>query len=693
MDKELVLILKLLLERTIITTKELTDVTGLSIRQITYRISKINDLLIPQKVPPISLRHNKDLILKTETRDAILEIIHQFGLEKNYYLSKDERLAFMYLTLFINLDYLSLNHFINSMKVSRSSVLLDFKELEQILEENGINIKNNRTSGYYLTGSEMEIRRLMIKFVINTLSESRDCKIFNLFINEYKLDNFKNSKEIISNLAIKHNITFVEDRLLEFIYIFIFLKARMISEKKNEFEMPNMPNVSVIKLMKEYTFTEDLLYSFENGNKIESFDANYISAWIIGISVGNTKDKTEDISIISKIVIRIMNRFESISGFHYINPEEIFEQLYSHFRPAYYRLLFKLPIYNPLCEKVKEEYKELYKLVSETMKPFSELFDQEIPEDELTYLIIHFGAILFNQKEVINPPKKTALIVCSGGIGSSAILYTELRNLFPELHFLLPIELSKLKNISEHVDIIFTSNYNVELMEVEQPLIKVSPVMTLKEKYQVKREVYMQLGNTFLRQPRVDEVMEIVKKHAKVSSENMLHDELQSYFSRMENYTDKNDEELLLSDLVNENLIRLKVQAKDWEEAVRKSASALLENHKITAPYIDAMISTAKEAGPYIVITKHVALPHAKPEAGAKETAMGIAVLEHPIEFGNKGNDPVKYVFSLSAVNNENHLQAMAELLELLEKEEFYDVLDKAKNPEEIMNYIKAYES
>lgn len=148
----------------------------------------------------------------------------------------------------------------------------------------------------------------------------------------------------------------------------------------------------------------------------------------------------------------------------------------------------------------------------------------------------------------------------------------------------------------------------------------------------------------------------------------------------------------MLSNLINESLIRLKISAENWEDAVRKSASALLENNKITSSYIDAMINTAKETGPYIVITKHVALPHARPEAGAKEIAIGISTLEHPIEFGNKDNDPVKYVFSLSATGNDSHLQAMAELAMLLEKEEFYDVLDKAETPEEIMNYIKAHE-
>jgi mannitol/fructose-specific phosphotransferase system IIA component (Ntr-type) len=35
----------------------------------------------------------------------------------------------------------------------------------------------------------------------------------------------------------------------------------------------------------------------------------------------------------------------------------------------------------------------------------------------------------------------------------------------------------------------------------------------------------------------------------------------------------------------------------------------------------------------------------------------------------------------------------MSELVELLENNGFYDVLDKAVNPKEIMDYIKKYES
>jgi cysteinyl-tRNA synthetase len=59
----------------------------------------------------------------------------------------------------------------------------------------------------------------------------------------------------------------------------------------------------------------------------------------------------------------------------------------------------------------------------------------------------------------------------------------------------------------------------------------------------------------------------------------------------------------MLSKIINENLIRLNISANDWEDAVRKAASALLENNKISAPYIDEMINKrnlAKKAGNYL---------------------------------------------------------------------------------------------
>ena len=67
--------------------------------------------------------------------------------------------------------------------------------------------------------------------------------------------------------------------------------------------------------------------------------------------------------------------------------------------------------------------------------------------------------------------------------------------------------------------------------------------------------------------------------------------------------------------------------------------------------------------------------------------------LKTPIRFGNKENDPVKYIFGLSALDNKTHLKAMSELAELLDNPEFYRIIDQAKKPQEIFDYIKKYES
>lgn len=692
MDKEIVSILQILLNSTLITADRLQEESNSSKRQINYRIDKINDMLKSKNVPLIYLKTDKDTVVRKETKNAIKEILENNYSKNTYYFSKSERLLYMYLMLFINLGDISINHFIDSLKVSRSTVNLDFKDLIPYLSEKGIEVKNNRINGYYLNGSEIEIRRVLIKKIIETLANENSSRVLDIFIEEYKLEQFEEAKKVILKLVEKYQITFVEDRLTEFIYIFIFIKARMHSDDLNNSECEDIPNVKAMSSMKEYKFSKELLEVYDNKENIKSYDVMYISAWVLGISVGNYEEDTEDRAAISEIVNKIMKKFGYLSGVYYVSQEKIFKQIYAHFRPAYYRLLFKLPVYNPICEKVKEEYRLVYKIVSNAMKDFGDLFGEEIQDEEISYLTMHFATIFSNKKNFYDFKKRVAVIACSNGVGSSAILYKELTNLFSDLHFLPPMELSEVKKLNKDIDIIFTTNYNSEGLDIDVPVIKVSPVMTAKEKYNITREVYIQLGDIFLRQPKIDEVIGIIKKYAKITSESMLSSELLAYFTQIENFKSNEGDGPMLSEITNERLIKLKVKAKDWEDAIRQSASALVEDNKVTKEYVDAMVNTAKESGPYIVITKHVALPHARPEAGAKDISIGIATLENPVEFGNDENDPVKYVFCLSAIDNSSHLRAMSELVELLENEEFFRVLDNAKDPKEIINFIKKYE-
>lgn len=687
MDHEIMNLLQMLSKKKYITLKEIELNSNITRRQATYRIEKINEILKLYKISPIIVGSAKEIKIDDKMRRKLGIILQEMEESNEYYMNKRERQIYMYLMLFMNHEYLSLNDFINFLKVSRSTVLLDFKELIQTLEENNIKVKTNRKRGYYLVGSEMDIRRMMMKFVIYTLSEEQHSKIFDVFIEDFHLDIFEYSRLVISELSKQHNIHFVEDRLVEFIYIFIFLKARIQSGKSADEEIKDLMDVDAISSMKEYDFSVELLKNYKNTKHITQEDLNYISSWILGISFGDILEETKDCILISDMVGKIMTRFEYLSGVHYQDREEIFIQLYSHFRPAYYRLLFKLPIFNPLCDKVKEEYGELYQLMEETMKPFHVIFGEEIPSGEIAYLTMHFASIYSGKNKLKIKRQKIALVACSNGIGSSAILYNELKEMFPELHFLPPVETAHIQDVDSTIDIIFSTSYVKYGVDIGIPVIRVTPVMSMAERYQVMRDVYMQLGSDSLKQPNIDVVMNIIGKYADIRQEDDLYNELIFYFSQNENDKEK-EKTLHLKEMIKPELIRLNIEATNWEEAVRLAYEPLVQHHYITQNYVEETVRSVKIVGPYIVITKHVALPHTKPECGALSIALGIGVLKSPVKFGNQDNDPVKYIFSLSAIDNQTHLTAMAELLDLFNQKSFFEKLDIANNSREIMEYL-----
>ena len=101
---------------------------------------------------------------------------------------------------------------------------------------------------------------------------------------------------------------------------------------------------------------------------------------------------------------------------------------------------------------------------------------------------------------------------------------------------------------------------------------------------------------------------------------------------------------------------RLDAECQDWQACIWESGKLLVEKGDITEEYIKAVIDNVNEVGPYIVITKGVALPHATNKIGVIRTSMSFVRLKTPVNFGNKSNDPVKYIFMLATTDATPHL-------------------------------------
>lgn len=144
----------------------------------------------------------------------------------------------------------------------------------------------------------------------------------------------------------------------------------------------------------------------------------------------------------------------------------------------------------------------------------------------------------------------------------------------------------------------------------------------------------------------------------------------------------------MLQESIEESYIQLDVEAENFEEAIKKSFDPLIENDAVTGKYVEAVIRIYQETGPYIVITKNIALPHAPVEDGANKLGLGFVRLKVPVVSGHKTNDPVKYLFPLSAKASNDHIELLSKLADLLSQQRFIEFLEKVSSKEEFINYF-----
>jgi mannitol/fructose-specific phosphotransferase system IIA component (Ntr-type) len=141
----------------------------------------------------------------------------------------------------------------------------------------------------------------------------------------------------------------------------------------------------------------------------------------------------------------------------------------------------------------------------------------------------------------------------------------------------------------------------------------------------------------------------------------------------------------MLRELLTNATVRVNVEVKNWEDAIRKGGELLTQDGAAEQSYVDAMVDSVKKFGPYMVIAPGIAMPHARPDAGAKRLGMSLLTLKNPVEFGNKVNDPVYIVVCLAATDHTTHICVMRELVGILADSKKMDKIRSAKNLEEVL--------
>lgn len=149
----------------------------------------------------------------------------------------------------------------------------------------------------------------------------------------------------------------------------------------------------------------------------------------------------------------------------------------------------------------------------------------------------------------------------------------------------------------------------------------------------------------------------------------------------------------MISELLQEGLIDLKLEASEKIEAIEKMSAMLYSAGKITDTncFVSSVLEREKLGS--TAIGAGIAIPHARTGV-VNEVSIAFARSEKGIDFNSVDGDPVKLIFLLAAPSESGslYLKLLARISRLLRYQELIDELLEAKTSEEVIKLIASKE-
>ena len=147
----------------------------------------------------------------------------------------------------------------------------------------------------------------------------------------------------------------------------------------------------------------------------------------------------------------------------------------------------------------------------------------------------------------------------------------------------------------------------------------------------------------------------------------------------------------MLKNWIYDTTITLKDSVENWPQALELCAKPLLDLQVISPEYVTAIVEQHRTLGPYYVLAPGLAMPHARPEEGAKGLGLSLLKLKQGVSFGAGEFDPVDVIIMLAAPDKHSHIEMISALAELFSSDNDLAELHNAQTLEEIKTIIERF--
>lgn len=194
-------------------------------------------------------------------------------------------------------------------------------------------------------------------------------------------------------------------------------------------------------------------------------DIHFLAVRLRAAKFQTTRDVYYDSVVVGQIIKNMISHVSVQLNTDLTGDFSLYQGLLAHMEPAIFRLKQKMELFNPLTEEIKKKYPVLFMAVRNSID--QELPDLVFPDDEVAYLVLHFGSTLVLKEEVM---EIQALIVCPTGIGTSKMLASRIRKEIPEIN---SVVIKSVKEIKEAA----LEGYDVVISTVRLPFLNVDYIL------------------------------------------------------------------------------------------------------------------------------------------------------------------------------------------------------------------------
>lgn len=431
-------------------------------------------------------RDLKDVERTLETFDLRLQKSHDNGLaidgkDENIFrliqelvkvtptdLSIEERKLLILMTFMDQTEPIKLAPLAKELNVSVTTLGSYLDELAKWLDNLGIQLLRKRGIGVQMVASESAKRKALANFFLHYFNEELIESLFLLSTNDFQTNQpvlfYFNPLYLIEvDTIVNDKLDAKHLKLADSDYI-SFLVRVCISMQRVEkgWHLPTTDDEALkwLKESGEFQLLEEMSRIFfrKFSISLNESEIGFLAMILRGSKLHGTESTYYDKVITGRSVKQVIQHLSLQVNVDLTSDFSLFQGLLAHMEPSVFRIRQNLETFNPLTEEIKKKYPVLFMAVSASLE--KEFKDIRFPDDEVAYIVLHFGSALELRKEEV---RIKALVVCPTGIGTSKMLASRIKK---EVAAISSIDITSIKELQkEKLD-----NYDIIVSTIRLPL-------------------------------------------------------------------------------------------------------------------------------------------------------------------------------------------------------------------------------